>query len=79
MINWGFPVFLSAANCEHCIFKLHFLYLDFKFSGHDLVDICNMESVQENPLCPPAHLCATCNCFLHIARCLLQPSNLFVR
>ena len=40
------------------------------YSNHDFVGLCNVESIQENPLSPPFHLCAAGHHFHCFCRAL---------
>ena len=61
VVNWSFPIFLAAADCEllHPLISF-FLTMLLNYSGHDPAGVCNVESIQKDPLFPFVHLCATC-------------------
>ena len=71
--TWEFPIFLAAADCE-LLYPLISLPLTMllHYSGHDPVGVCNVESIQKDPLYPLVHLCATSHCFLYFSRYLHQ-------
>lgn len=66
-----FQVFLAAANCELSCLIIPFSHRDLNYSGYDSAHICYVESVQEDPLCPPVHLCVTNSRFIRSGRDLL--------
>ena len=51
---------------------LGFLNHDFDYSGDDPAGVCNVESIQMDPLYPVVHLCATGYGFLQFYRHLYQ-------
>ena len=58
--NWIFPIFFAAADCELLYFLILFpLTMFLNYSGHDPAGLCNVESIQKDPLYPLVHLCTT--------------------
>ena len=55
------------------------LIMLLNYSGHDHEGVCNVESIQKDPLYPLVHLCATGCGFLCFCRCLLQFQYLLLR
>ena len=63
LANWELLVFFLAGDCELPYFLLLLpLAILSNYSGHDPTGICNVESIQTDPLYPPVHLCATGYC-----------------
>jgi hypothetical protein len=70
---WELPIFLAAADCE-LLYPLISLPLTMllNHSSHDPAGVCNVESIQKDPLYPLVHLCDTGYCFHCFSRYLHQ-------
>jgi hypothetical protein len=77
---WQFLIFLAAADCELLYPLISFpLTMFLNYSGHDHAGVCNVESIQKDPLYPLVHLCPTGCGFLCFCRYLLQSQYLLLR
>ena len=62
--TWELPIFLAVVDCEFLHSPIGFPQSLFNHSGDDPAGVCNLESIQTNPLYPVVHLCGTGHCLL---------------
>jgi hypothetical protein len=60
---WEFPIFIATADGGILSLTLFPLITLLSYSGNDPAGVCNVESIQKNPLYPLVHVCATGYCF----------------
>jgi len=72
--DWGYIVFLAAADRELASSPAHFPFVDSYNSSDDPTCLRNVESIQENPRLSLVHLCAG-NHLLHCLGMCLQQSE----
>ena len=63
VIQWALLIFMNAADRElpFCLFPLP---LTVNYSSYDFASVCDVESIQKDPLSPSVHLCAAGHCWL---------------
>jgi hypothetical protein len=53
---WVLPIFIAAADCESLYSLIPFpLIMFLNASGYDPAGVCNVESIQNDPLYPLIH------------------------
>ena len=63
--TWGEAIFFAVSDCKVPCLPIPFLLtIASNYSNDDLTGVCNVESIQEDSLCPLAHLCTAGHCIL---------------